>query len=695
MSDTQAIPAVERARQRRSKPDATGIWKPLPVFFLFTLAITAGGYFVFQHDKETHAPINLLAGWMLPLMLSLVGAGGGIAVYRRGKGEKQREGMLEQQRLAEQMDYFSRHANDIILLHDSAGNIVDFNGRALAVYGYTAEELSGMNLSLLQATEFARPFEETREEVDLAGASRFESTHVKKDRNLFPVESSVRSINITGKKYYQAIIHDITERKSAEEKLRRSERGLAEAQRLAHLGSWELDLVSNVLTWSDENYRIFEIDPERFGASYEAFLNAVHPEDRDWVNKVYTDSVRNKAPYDIVHRLQFQDGRIKYVNEICETHYDEDGKPLRSIGTTHDITERRRMEQELQKQKSFMWQVMDTDPNQIFVRDAKGNFLLANQSAAAAHGMTPNEMLGKNLAEIDPSPEEAASCLQTDRELIGQGRKLDLVELHTLPSGEQRWMLMIKRRLTMPDGQLGELCIAVDITEQKRYEIELAESYKKLQQLSLHLENVRSDEREKIALNLHDEMGATLAAIKMGIAWLAPKLPADAPQLSAEAARITGLVSDGIHTMHQIVTQLRPNLLGDVGLAAAIKDYAKKFRRHSGIECILDLPEEELTLNESQSLTIFRILQESLTNVVKHARANRVDIHFAERGGSLQMVIKDNGIGFDPAMHMEQAFGLLGIRERALMVGGKTRISSAPGKGVRVSVSIPRAPRTD
>lgn len=131
---------------------------------------------------------------------------------------------------------------------------------------------------------------------------------------------------------------DITERMQAEEQLRRSEHRLAEAQRMAHLGNWELDLRSNVLNWSDEIYRIFEIEPEKFGAFYEAFLSAIHPDDRDLVNQVYTDSVNDKKPYDIVHRLLMEDGRVKYVNEKCETYYGEDGKPLRSVGTAHDIT---------------------------------------------------------------------------------------------------------------------------------------------------------------------------------------------------------------------------------------------------------------------------------------------------------------------------------------------------------------------
>ena len=131
------------------------------------------------------------------------------------------------------------------------------------------------------------------------------------------------------------------------EQLQRNGHSLKEAQRIAHLGNWDLDLVANVLTWSDEIYRIFEIDPEKFGASYDAFLAAVHPEDRELVGDAYAESVRNKTPYDIVHRLLMKDGRVKYVNEIGETYYGEDGEPLRSFGIVHDITELKQAEAQI------------------------------------------------------------------------------------------------------------------------------------------------------------------------------------------------------------------------------------------------------------------------------------------------------------------------------------------------------------
>lgn len=133
------------------------------------------------------------------------------------------------------------------------------------------------------------------------------------------------------------------------DELQLSESRLNEAQRIAQLGSWQLDLVSNALSWSEEIYRIFEIDPEKFGASYDAFLNAIHPGDREAVNKAYTDSVRNRQPYELVHRLLMQDGRVKYVHERCASFYDASGRPLRSIGTVQDVTERKQAELALER----------------------------------------------------------------------------------------------------------------------------------------------------------------------------------------------------------------------------------------------------------------------------------------------------------------------------------------------------------
>ena len=368
---------------------------------------------------------------------------------------------------------------------------------------------------------------------------------------------------------------------------------------------------------------------------------------------------------------------------------DKAGRLTGYIANVSDLTERKRAEEKLRRQKLFMWQVIDTDPNLIFVKDAVGNILLANQALANYYGLTIQEMIGKNLLEISPDQEEALAHLEADRQVIESGRESVSTRYSLQPDGKQHWYLTIKRPLMQQDGSVNVLGIAVDITEQKLSEMKLAESYLELQRLSLHLENLREEERETIARDLHDEMGSLLFALKMRVDWLASKLPAGMPLLVDETSHIAALAADAIRAVHQIVTQMRPNLQEGFGFAATVEDYVKKFRQQTGIKCILIFPDEELRLEDKQSVTLFRILQESLNNVAKYAQASQVEIIFTKENDSLSLEVTDNGIGFDPAAYREQSFGLIGIRERALIMGGRARISSMPGKGTRVFVTLP------
>ncbi len=249
----------------------------------------------------------------------------------------------EVERVSHKNEMLLRTASDGIYIFDLEGNVVQANDAFCRMLGYTSLELLSMNVAQWNAQW---PKQELLAKIAALGASNpiFETRHRRRDGSIIDVEVSASRVEIEGFPLIYNSARDITERKKTEDALRQNEKRLREAQRVAHIGDWNLDLVAGVLTWSDEIYRIFEIDPEQFGASYEAFLETVHPDDRERVNNAYTESVRNRAPYDIEHRLLMKDGRVKYVNERCETYYSEDGKPLRSFGTVHDITEHKRTE---------------------------------------------------------------------------------------------------------------------------------------------------------------------------------------------------------------------------------------------------------------------------------------------------------------------------------------------------------------
>jgi len=210
---------------------------------------------------------------------------------------------------------------------------------------------------------------------------------------------------------------DITERKRGEDELRKREACLKEAQRIAHIGHWELELADNRLLWSDEMYRIFEIESGAFDATYEAFLETIHPEDRRLVDNAYRGSIENKSPYSIVHRLRMRDGRVKYVHEQCETAYDRDGNPVRSVGTTQDITDRVLAEQELSeslKRERFLADVIRNASVGIAMGRPDWGIVPLNTAILEITGYTDEELQATDMGDNLTPPqwrEREEQCL--------------------------------------------------------------------------------------------------------------------------------------------------------------------------------------------------------------------------------------------------------------------------------------------
>jgi PAS domain S-box-containing protein len=285
---------------------------------------------------------------------------------------------------------------------------------------------------------------------------------------------------------------DVTETRRAIEAQQASEARLKEAQHLARIGNWELDLVTDTLTWSDEIFRIFEMDPARFGASSEAFLQAVHPDDREMVSATYRASVVNKTSYGVVHRLQMADGRIKWVEERGQTRYGDDGRPLRSLGVVQDITEREAASQELEVERNFSAAVFDFTPALIIVFDRHGRIVRYNDAAAAVSGYDKTELIGRLAWDV-------LLALPEERREVAER----FAALSTMTCAEARarfgstsqrtWRARggAVRRITwslayLPDDQ-GKVAYSVasglDVTEREQVEQALRASERKYRQL--------------------------------------------------------------------------------------------------------------------------------------------------------------------------------------------------------------------
>lgn len=239
---------------------------------------------------------------------------------------------------------------DPIFVKDRQHRWLMLNDACCEMIGHSRDSLIGKSDYEFFPKEQADEFWAGDERVFSSGnVDLNEETITSSDGTMRYIQTKKTPYSLNGESYLIAVIRDITGRKKMEESLRGSRESLAEAQRIGQMGSWELDLASGALTWSDEIYRIFEIDQDLFGASYEAFLNAIHLDDRAAVDQAYRDSLENRMPYSIEHRLLFPDGRIKYVRECCETSYAPDGKPVRSHGTVQDMTVLKETELRLQE----------------------------------------------------------------------------------------------------------------------------------------------------------------------------------------------------------------------------------------------------------------------------------------------------------------------------------------------------------
>ncbi len=286
---------------------------------------------------------------------------------------------------------------------DENGNFIEVNQAFLGALGYAREEVIGRNFGEVLAPEWGDHFKQNFPRFKAIGEILgVEFEMVKKDGSRILVSFNGRVAHDDQGRFKQThcIFTDITERRRAEVVLQESEERLKEAQAIARIGRWELNFITNALHWSESIYDLFEIDHSEFGASYEAFLGVIHPSDRDRVNHAFTQSLADKTPYEISHRLLMPDGRVKWVVEACRTDYDEHGNPLRSIGIVQDITERKQAEMDLQAQRDMLETIFENSPFIMMLVDQNMRVKRINRVGADFAGKLKEEILDLLCGEV-------------------------------------------------------------------------------------------------------------------------------------------------------------------------------------------------------------------------------------------------------------------------------------------------------
>jgi PAS domain S-box-containing protein len=291
---------------------------------------------------------------------------------------------------------------------------------------------------------------------------------------------------------YQQVQLELAERYRVEMALRESQDRLKEAQRIARIGSWELTLSTNTLLWSDEIYRIFEIDPQKFRVTYEGFLEAIHPDDRDMVNKADTDSLKNRIPYTIVHRLLMADGRVKYVQQQCQTFYDKQGQPLRSMGTIQDITEQKRTEQALKDKENRLSNLIANLPGYVYRVANDPNYTpeFISEGVYKITGYRQEEYLVDRTISCGQEihPDDAEAIWNLVQQALENKQAYECEYRIITKTGETKWVWERGRGCWTQSGELLHLeGFVTDISDRKAAQLELNYQKELLQTTFDHL----------------------------------------------------------------------------------------------------------------------------------------------------------------------------------------------------------------
>jgi PAS domain S-box-containing protein len=384
--------------------------------------------------------------------------------------------------------------------------------------------------------------------------------------------------------------------------------------------------------------------------------------------------------------LVTRDGREIAVEHSAAPILTGQGSVIGVVLVFRDVAEARRQRTATAQQAALL----ELSQDAVFVIDMEGRVLFWSRGAEAMLGFTKAQAAGKIAHEMldtefpQPFAEITAELMQ-----VGHWEG-DLIK--TTQDGRR---VVVAGRWALQKGKRGEppriLVVNSDITERKRGEETLVLQKEQLQALAERLQSVREEDRRRVARDLHDQIGQILTSIKMDMAWMMRHLSESEGVVIARLKESIQLINSGVKTVRTICSGLRPGVLDDLGLAAAIEWQASEFTSRNGVPCQVSVPPVDQHLNGARAVATFRIFQECLTNVIRHAQAKSVSVALSRDDEDILLVVEDDGIGFRESDLSKSigSLGLLGMKERAQFCGGDVLVTSSPGNGTRIRVRVP------
>jgi PAS domain S-box-containing protein len=346
-----------------------------------------------------------------------------------------------------------------------------------------------------------------------------------------------------------------------------------------------------------------------------------------------------------------------------------------------DITDLRAAKEGQRKSEARFAKVFMRNPAAIGLVTPEGLLLDVNETYATMFGYSREAMLGHTVHELDlwADPSQRSTMIQ---QLVGRGSLRNVDARFQRKNGEIFDAVASMEELELEDETVL-MTMFTDVTELKR-------SREELRLLARGLQAIREDERTRMAREIHDELGQALTAIKMDLSWMRQRLRRDQRPLTAHCSAVMKLADSTIDTVRRLSAELRPAVLDDLGLPAAVEWVVEDYQRRSGLDVALDLQADHAVVSRDLATAVFRILQEALTNVARHAAARHVDVKLVQEDHSLILEVRDDGRGMPvETLNTADSLGVLGMRERAAGEGGELALSSVPGGGTVVQARFP------
>lgn len=572
-------------------------------------------------------------------------------------------------------------ASDYIMITDSTGNFIDVNSSLCKTFGYTREELLSQNISqIIDPIQLKK--DPIRFDLLLQGQSMLrERRMMNKDGTIIEVEANVKMLP-DGR--ILAIARDIRERKRIEQELKEAEvkfRNLVEQ--------------SLVGVYIIQDGKFPYVNPrfaEIFGYTQQELINSypveiiVHPDDRS----IVAENIRSRlqGEQDSIHYEANGQKKNKEIirTEIFGSRTQYLGRPA-IIGTLLDITEKQKAQQQIKKEKELANGIIESLPGLFYLVDETGKYLRWNKLKEIITGYTAREMSQMNSLDFFEEKEKEF-VRQKLKEGLANGSTS--IEAHIVAKNGQKTLYYFTGIAIEYEGKRCLMGTGIDISDRKKAEEQIKQSYEQVRQLTEYIQTIREEERTHIAREIHDELGQQLTVLKMDASWLNKKLSSSEEGVKQKLKDLLELLDGTVRTVRKISSELRPSLLDDMGLVAAMEWHLKEFERRVPVKTKFSMPQPDLNLSDTTKTGLFRIFQESLTNVARHADAKKVEVKLQQQNGNVILSIKDDGKGFDKEKAAnKKTLGILGMEERSFMMGGSYQINSKPGEGTLVIVSVP------